>query len=188
MIQGVLDTAHGSRDEALRDLLDRAKATYPREDGWILLSKERCAKLIGNGTPAMHETTPAPVAAPVSIPPAQPHGAPHVQDTVASTFVRYLATNDQAKAFEQLRNVSAQGTDVGTFIARVVRDLDEVFKHRIEGNRKPDQALVQLTEKWSTATFEAVLGALVECIDYSYSNTRIGTKIALAKVFEQFSK
>ena len=185
--------AHGAQEETLGDIFERAKGAYPREDGWILLSKERCTKLLATPTEApmmnVREVV-APVvpqATPRAIPSQSAPTADAVADTVSSTFVRYLATNDQAKAFELLRNVSAQGVDVATFIGRVVRDLDEVYKHRIEGNRKPDQALVQLTERWSTPMFETILGSLVECIDYSYSNTRIGVKVALAKVFEVFT-
>lgn len=187
MIAATLMGTAAAQDEQLRDIFDRAKAAYPREDGWILLSKERCAKLLEAQAPV---STPVVVREEIrtAAQPVRATAAPaRATDTVVSTFVRSLATNDQPKTFELLRNISAQGVDIGTFIGRVVRDLDEVYKHRIEGNRKPDQALVALTEAWNAGTFETVLGALVECIDYSYTNTRIGAKVALAKVFEQFA-
>ena len=45
-------------------------------------------------------------------------------------------------------------------------------------NRTPNEDLVYKTASWSNEDFEKVLGILVECIDYSYSSNRIGTKIA----------
>lgn len=190
----------------LTKIFKEAQARYPREDGWILLSKERCAALLNsprantevsrpqvrghefksqthNGVAYGMPTSPvAPRASSATIPTT---GAALSQ---VAAFVQLVSSNEQQKAFELIRSITSQGVDLGVFIARVVRELDEVYKHRIEGNRAPDQTLVELTSGWTTETFEAVLGSLVECIDYSYSSTRIGTKIALAKVFEQFTR
>jgi uncharacterized protein YoaH (UPF0181 family) len=189
----------------LTQIFKEAQARYPREDGWILLSKERCASLLGapvtteaprqsvrahefksqtqNGVAYGMPTSKPTPAHTIAVAPA-PTSASH---QVAS-FVQLVSANEQQKAFELIRTITSQGVDLGVFIARVVRDLDEVYKNRIEGNRTPDQTLVELTSGWTTEMFEAVLGSLVECIDYSYSSTRIGTKIALAKVFEHFTK
>jgi uncharacterized protein YoaH (UPF0181 family) len=189
----------------LTQIFKEAQARYPREDGWILLSKERCASLLGapQVTEASRQGVRAhefksqtqngvaygmPTSMPTSAPKIAVASAPTSASHQVASFVQLVSANEQQKAFELIRTITSQGVDLGVFIARVVRDLDEVYKNRIEGNRTPDQTLVELTSGWTTEMFEAVLGSLVECIDYSYSSTRIGTKIALAKVFEHFTK
>lgn len=207
----------------LSELIEKAKAEYPREDGWILLSKERAhgllqAKSNNTSIPVENNENVADVSVisntiPVSEKPfrvnqkplsntdntvSQSAGAPSPRNTfvdktknspsknLVSVFMGYLLQVQKKEAFDLMRNISTRGIDVATFITLVVRQLDEVYKQRIEGNRNPDQELIKKTELWSNEDFETVLGILVECIDYSYSSNRIGTKIALAKIFEHF--
>jgi rRNA maturation endonuclease Nob1 len=215
----VQETEEGST-QYLAEVIEKAKAEYPREDGWILLSKERAEALMGgtsNNTPIAVEnneavsdvevksdngaasekpfrveqkplsrtntTHPSKATAPTGNLSAS-RNTP--SQNLVSAFMGYLLHVQKKEAFDLMRNITTRGVDVATFITLVVRQLDEVYKNRIEGNRSPDQELVTKTDSWTNEDFEAVLGILVECIDYSYSNNRIGTKIALAKVFEHF--
>jgi hypothetical protein len=82
--------------------------------------------------------------------------------------------------------MTGKGVQTEMFIGELVRKLDDIYKNRLEGNHNPDPVLAGKTATWSNGDFEKVLGILVECIDYSYSSTRIGTKVALAKAFEYF--
>jgi hypothetical protein len=107
---------------------------------------------------------------------------------VVSTFVRNLVEVKKKEEFDLLRNITSKGVGISTFIGMVVRQLDDVYKHKIEGNHNPNKELIEITSSWNDKDFETVLGILVECIDYSYSNDRIGTKIALAKAFEYFER
>jgi len=109
-------------------------------------------------------------------------------DSIVPLFIDLVTAGEQQKTFELLRRLNGQGAETETFIATVIRKLDDIYKHRLEGNHNPDKALAAKTATWSNADFEAVLGILVESVDYSYSSPRIGTKIALAKLFEHFSK
>jgi hypothetical protein len=213
----------------LTEVFENAKSAYPREDGWILLSKERTDALVqhvASSAPTQPPVTraetstsapgverplrvaphkvselsnmhhapvansvmnsiaqPKAQARPVPEPPAAANGT---TDVLAS-FVGHLVNNEQQKTFDLLRQMTAKGIAPDAFIARVVRELDEIYKHRLEGNHKPNAALASVTATWSNADFETVLGMLVECIDYSYTSTRIGTKVALAKAFEHFA-
>lgn len=114
--------------------------------------------------------------------------------TTASTdasvvrFVEALVNLKKKEVFDTLRTFTSQGTDVGMFITAVVRKLDEVYKHRIEGGHSPEKEIASMTATWSNGDFENVLGILVECIDYSYSNNHVGTKVALTKAFEHFER
>ncbi|NBD74087.1 hypothetical protein GVX82_03530 [Patescibacteria group bacterium] len=125
--------------------------------------------------------TPAPTQRPQAAPLVQRAGSQRPEADVA-TFVSWIVEGKQQEAYEYLR--SAQSAD--QLIGEVVRALDEVYKNRLEGGRQPEQQLVQLTAGWSNPDFEAVIGTLVESVDYSYQSSRIGTKVALAKLFERF--
>lgn len=206
MIADVLDKNAENAEDVLTALFNEVKSTYPREDGWVLLSKERCQRLVANmkngvvthvASTTEQQERPARVEKEVLAARGTPMKVAHApaaqekneqKDTRAvSLFIGYLAEGEQQKTFELLRTLANKGVDSGAFISQVVRDLDDVYKHRIEGGRNPDAQLAQLTAVWSNADFEQVMGILVECVDYSYSNTRIGTKVALTKAFEYFS-
>lgn len=47
-IAGHVERAEGDTHNILRDLFEKAKAEYAREDGWILLSQERTRTLLGD--------------------------------------------------------------------------------------------------------------------------------------------
>jgi len=229
MITDVVTKTSTDEKALLDKLFTAAKDTYPREDGWILLSKERTQVLLAqvtNGT-GIAVAAVAPVATPepvvpvmqttqdrpfrstppvlsgdrptVSVSPAMaPRTAtvPATANTVAAPkddaealvqFVEYLVAGEQQKTFDILRGMTGKGVAPEKFIGQLVRKLDDIYKNRLEGNHTPDAALAAKTATWSNGDFEKVLGILVECIDYSYSSTRIGTKVALAKAFEYFA-
>lgn len=105
---------------------------------------------------------------------------------VMRRFVENVVQGKRQEAHEMLRVLSGQGVSLNAFVASVVRKLDDVYRHRIEGNHSPDRELAAATALWSNVDFEVVLGILVECTDYSYTNDRIGAKVALAKLFDHF--
>jgi len=109
-------------------------------------------------------------------------------DDLVSLFVESIINTKKKEAFDILRNVTQKGIDTTVFMTLVIRQLDEAYKYRIEGKHNPNQELAKKTGGWSNNDFEVVLGILVECVDYSYSNDTICSKIALTKVFEHFSK
>lgn len=221
MIAELIAKADTDEKSLLDTLFGSAKDTYPREDGWILLSKERTQSLLTRVTPAPVEAAPV-VAVPVpvmqttqadrpfrstppvlsgdhqvaTVAPAQapvastsaPTAAPRDESEALAQFVQYLVTGEQQKTFDLLRTMTGKGIATESFIAHLVRKLDDIYKNRLEGNHSPDPALAMQTATWSNGDFETVLGILVECIDYSYTSTRIGTKVALAKAFEYFAR
>jgi len=214
-----LEKTNGSAHARLTELFEKAKSAYAREDGWILLSKERTATLLGGAAPA----TPKPEAqkeaaqavqerparvAPKSVVaahasrqevPTSPAPQPKARNNSTAKaapaapgdvtrFVELLIGGKQQETFAMLRDLLAKGTTAESFIGRTVNELDKVYKNRLEGNHSPSAELAQLTATWSNADFENVLGILVECIDYSYESSRIGTKVALAKALAHFAK
>lgn len=214
--------------EYLTQIFENAKSKFPREDGWILLSKERTESLLNDSS--VPSSAPVAAEAPKEAAPVllqteaeieRPHRveqkmigrnrpmtetfpsqtvaqAPRVEEKSKSTessiqelvavFIDSLISLEKKKTFDILRNVTQKGVDAGAFMTVVVRQLDAVYKHRIEGNNNPNLELAKKTGAWSNNDFETVLGILVQCIDYSYTNDKIGTKIALTKAFEYFER
>jgi hypothetical protein len=215
LIQKELSNTDAEATTFFTKLFEQAKAEFPREDGWILLSKERVEQMLGITNEAVTATdrdtqeterpfrvaeepigvtaqqkrseTIIPTQEPMSVAyETQQTSSP--TNNVVSKFTDHIIGVQKKEAFDLLRNVSTRGVDISTFMTLVVRQLDEVYKHRIEGIETSATELVAKTSSWSNQDFETILGILVECIDYSYSNNRIGTKIALAKAFEHFEK
>ncbi len=194
----------------LKELFGKAVAAYAREDGWILISQERAQSLLAQHGVTDPNTS---MLADTSVGTAERDGSRQVydesarlgqvqvargtqepvmvartlerfdMDTALPAFLDHLNAKEQQKGFELLRQLLTKGVSVESFITALVRKLDDVYKHRLEGNHAPDQAIAAKTATWSNADFEAVLGILVECIDYSYSSNKIGTKVALTKLF-----
>jgi hypothetical protein len=226
LIQNDVQGIEKEEVEYLTQLFEKAKIRFPREDGWILLSKERTESLLDD-TSAPHTTVTETVKEVASAllqsdsDAERPHRveqkmigrnrpmtetfqdqtvaqAPRVEEKSKGTessiqelvvvFVDSLINLEKKKTFDILRNVTQKGVDAGTFMTVVVRQLDAVYKHRIEGNNNPNLELAKKTGAWSNSDFETVLGILVQCVDYSYSNDKIGTKIALTKAFEYFER
>ena len=109
-------------------------------------------------------------------------------DETALLFIDSLANLEKKKVFDVLRGFASRGNDVGALITAVVRKLDEVYRFRVEGGQTPNKEIAGKTATWSNGDFENVLGILVECIDYTYANNQVGTKVALTEAFEHFEK
>lgn len=242
MIMSGAGGTHGAIEDFLDALFEKAISMYPREDGWILVSRERAEALLEatkrgvdavvpakdttNVLSTSHDDRPhrmdfssvsshvAPMVAPSHAPVShntynttveEKQSAPVQQvatreapspsrtevDALGAQavplFVELIIIGDQQKTYDLLRRLLTKGVTPEMFIAGVIRKLDDIYKNRLEGNHNPDKELATKTAMWSNADFETVLGMLVECVDYSYSNSKIGTKIALAKVFAYFA-
>ncbi len=225
----ILEACTASREPAqsfVTGLFAAAQSLYAREDGWILLSKERMQAVLARQGQQRPTQAPAAQPAAANMPrvnmeraprPAEPQRTQAVRTNVAAqpqqqtpraeqvqapatrtaivpdaqavvSFIDALIANNQQEAFDRIRSFMANGTTVESFIARVVRMLDDVYKNRLEGNHNPDRDLAARTATWSNADFEQVIGMLVESIDRSYASSRIGTKVALAKLFDHFAR
>jgi len=217
MIVGAIGRSDMTTEVFLTKLYEQAKATYPREDGWILLSKERAHSILAamertsaDEVPVV-STTHTEQSAGTNSERAEANNTPTFtqdrvekasvraaaqadtqQDRTATAnvvvqFISYIAASEHRKTYELIRTLDTQHVNVSAFIAKVVRKLDDVYKSRLEGHHNPDRELADRTKSWTNKDFENVLGILVECIDYSYTNDRIGTKVALAKALDYFA-
>lgn len=194
-------------DHYLRTFFGETKTHYEPEDGWILLSKERAnAIMLALRSPSMPShavaeakpevTAPAkPEAAKAPVAPVReaPASAPtftaarSAQPASVPAFITLLSSRKEEEAYTMLRDLNAKDNTATQFIGEAVRALDDVYKHRIEGNHSPNAEVAAAVATLSNPELEKVIGMLVESVDYSYTSNRIGTKVALAKVFEYFA-
>lgn len=181
-------TEHGA-SEILETLLTRAKDTYPREDGWILLNTKRVHNLLPHTTVSNtqeeaeeeeEETTEDNVQAPTE---DDKDSSEQIETNVlVIDFIKNMILKDVNKTFEILRDV--KDITPPEFIAQVVVILDEVYKDRLEGYRNKNEEVSKLLSDWTDDSLEGVIEILAEAIDHSYKSNRIGVKVALTKMFK----
>ncbi len=252
-------------DTLVEEVLALAKETFPREDGWILLSPERVHMLLarrrgrkqreeeirqadsgeerGTEAAAGKSEEASPLAAALSAvvgaaarqPSAPyhkgegkaahdadalvPHGplagamrekngaaepAANVQEQEQETaapaeerlslrrrmkkFLSALAQGDQRGAYRVLQETQAAQVEPDALLRLMLRELDEAYKQRLEGGRKPDKEVVALTRTWQDKDFELVLAAFADSVDFSYGAPLVGAKIALTKLNGFFAR
>lgn len=181
-------TEHGAFD-ILETLIAKAKDTYPREDGWILLNTKRVHNLLPHTTaPAVSEEIDEEeednvednkVQAPTEDDASEESVT---DDSVVIEFIKNIIVKDMNKTFEILRGV--KDITPPEFIAQVVVILDEVYKDRLEGYRNKNEEVSKLLSDWTDDSLEGVIEILAEAIDHSYTSNRIGVKVALTKMFK----
>lgn len=175
-------TEHGSF-EMLDTLLTKAKDTYPREDGWILLNTKRVHNLLPHTAVSNTEDKVEEKEDEVQAPTEKVEESvveQKVENLTANDFIESLVSKNSNNTFDILRSVESSHK----FITEVVCVLDGVYKHRLEGDRQKDEEAVGLVKEWSDKTLGEVLEILADSVDHSYSSNRIGAKVALTKVFK----
>ncbi len=149
----------------LQDLIERAKASYPREDGWIILNRERVMALFP-------QTTSAAVA---SI-----EASPVVEEVGATTLAEAIVTGNTALAYALL------GNNPMIAIADAAEALDGVVRARHAGNNTSDM-LVRASAHISDEKLKAAVLALVSAIDGTYSDEVAAVRLAVIKALKAIS-
>ena len=204
-ISAQIDLTGAGTHEYLSAFFAETKSQFAPEDGWILLSKERALAVVAalgrnRATPSVTASAPAPVvaAAPVvvqapavavaAVAASTPTYAPALASAPANVveFITKLMTGKQEEVFATLRDLNAKEGSASALIAEVVRELDQVYRHRLEGNHAPNAQVAAAVATLSNGELEKTIGILVEAVDFSYNSARVGAKIAVARVFEYF--
>lgn len=192
-LKTVIETAAAKGEEPLATLgkmIENAKNKFPREDGWLLLNKEK----IGASLSATNVTVPA-YGAPEKITPNIPETPativtpeiPPVADqmTEINTFVSLLARGDEKAVANYLRALRENGKSVERFIRGTIMELDGAYRTRLEGeNNRSNFVLSQIISRWSGEKTEEIIGILLSIIDKNYKNSAIGLKLAVMRVAE----
>lgn len=183
-LRAVVETASTKGEEPLITLgrtIENAKTKFPREDGWLLLNKEK----IDASLPAMNITIPA-YGISDKFTPDMPK-TPTVTDqmTEVNTFVSLLARGDEKAVTNHLRALREGGKSVERFIRETIMELDSVYRARLESdNNRRNFVLSQIISRWSGEKTEEIIGILLSIIDKNYKNSTIGLKLAVMRIAE----
>ncbi|TSC67162.1 MAG: hypothetical protein CEO19_332 [Parcubacteria group bacterium Gr01-1014_73] len=192
-LKTVIETAAAKGEEPLATLgkmIENAKNKFPREDGWLLLNKEK----IGASLSATNVTVPA-YGTPEKITPNIPEtpvamATPEIppvadQTTEINTFVSLLTRGDEKAVANYLRVLRENGKSVERFIRETIMELDSAYRARLEGeNNRSNFVLSQIISRWSGEKTEEVIGILLSIIDKNYKNSAIGLKLAVMRIAE----
>ncbi|MFA6273430.1 MAG: hypothetical protein WC673_03005 [Candidatus Paceibacterota bacterium] len=187
-LRAIVETASVKGEEPLTTLgraIENAKTRFPREDGWLLLNKEK----IDASLPTMDIATPN-YGASEKLTPATPDipETPVITDnqmTEVNTFVSLLARGDEKAVNNHLRNLREGGKSVERFIRETIMELDGAYRTRVEGeNNRRNFVLSQIISRWSGEKTEEIIGILLSIIDKNYKNSTIGLKLAVMRIAE----
>lgn len=194
----------------LSEVVERARATYPREDGWIHLNKERVMDLLGeniveakvtkdnlSATLPREETlresqkvsgVSAEVAAPLNLPTGSSTAAQTASIDLEAdgsdpvpVFIGWITEGQMDKVFGFLRTLKAQGKSSTKFLTRVICELDDTYQYRLEGEREARGYTVESVKRFSDRDVEQVIEYLLTGVDHSYSTSHTGVKMALLR-------
>ncbi len=183
----------------VESVVESAKASFPREDGWILINRERLqtlvptvvSEVVAPVTNHVREITeqfkaaitpaPAPVVAPV----AQSYSVPMPKEINSANFMTAIAEGKEEDAYKMLRTLAAQGR-VHAFMLEVIASLDSIYTNRIEGGKVVDAKIAEKTAVFSNNELESLLAIMISGIDYTYSSEQTASKLAVTKAIEFF--
>lgn len=209
-----IQTAGGGNEQGtlriLHDLITKAKERYPREDGWIILNRERMHELRSQTEhtrvyPEQHRRVAA--RQPTS-PPASPSLGgnrgewPRHEDVqspmeteqssreteAVPIFIGWLCDGESKEVFEYLRRLKSQGHSSKEFLTRVVCALDEMYRHRREGEGQCDTYTLLKTAHLDNKDIELTLELLAAGIDHSYERSHTGVKMACIRTLNHTAK
>lgn len=145
--------------EILSDVITRAKASYPREDGWIILNRERVN--------ALFVETKAAVAP--EVPVARVEGG--------STLAEALVTGNTTLAYQKL------GASPIFALADAAEDLDNVLRAR-RGAGSASDLLMHAAGAVSDEKLKAAVIALTTAIDGTYDDEAAAVRLAIIKALK----
>lgn len=180
---------HSSEQEALRvlhDLIIKAKERYPKEDGWIILNRERMHELRSQ----TEHTKAAPRQHPrhESVRNYTEIEQSSRKKDVVPVFIGWLCDGESKEVFEYLRGLKSGGHSSKEFLTRVVCALDEMYRHRREGGRQCDTYTLLKTAHLNNRDIELTLELLAAGIDHSYEESHTGVKMACIRALDHTAK
>ena len=193
-LRAVVETASAKGEEPLATLgkaIENAKTKFQREDGWLLLNKEKIDASLSSIniavptygapekiTPKIPETPKAPVMI------QENHSATN-QTTEINTFVSLLARGDEKAVANHLRALREGGKSVERFIRETIMEIDGAYRARVESeNNRHNFVLSQIISRWSGEKTEEVISILLSIVDKNYKNSAIGLKLAVMRIAE----
>ena len=193
-LRAVVETASAKGEEPLATLgkaIENAKTKFQREDGWLLLNKEKIdASLLSINIAVPTYGAPEKITANISETPTTPvitqenYSATN-QTTEINTFVSLLARGDEKAVANHLRALREGGKSVERFIRETIMEIDGAYRARVESeNNRRNFVLSQIISRWSGEKTEEVISILLSIVDKNYKNSAIGLKLAVMRIAE----
>ncbi len=161
----IANSAEGDEKRALERLsqvIDIAKTRFPREDGWLILDKDRVRESLFISTLSM-------------IP----------------LFVEWVVRAEDKKVFTFLRMLKHQEQPVGDFMRKVVSELDTAHRARLEGVEERQLAnahIAEVTYHLSNKEFEAIIAELLHGVDERYDSAYTSVRLSLVRVLDMIKE
>lgn len=96
-------------------------------------------------------------------------------------FISWIAEGHSEKAFNFLRNLKLSQKSAQDFMEKVVCELDDAYRHRIDATTTPDAHTHAALSSLSNTQVEALIEALASAVDRSYGSEFTSAKIALVR-------
>jgi hypothetical protein len=148
--------------ERLAQVIDIAKTRYPREDGWLILDKDRVRESLFISTLSM-------------IP----------------LFVEWVVRAEDKKVFTFLRMLKHQEQPVADFMRKVVSELDSAHRARLEGAEERAHVnahIAEVTYHLSNKELEAIVAELLHGVDERYDSAYTSVRLSLVRVLDMIKE
>ncbi|MBI4086384.1 hypothetical protein HY416_00160 [Candidatus Kaiserbacteria bacterium] len=168
-VRFILERANSREDRMtfLDEVSARAKAIYPREDGWVVVNRERIEMLAAS--------QPVSAASPVSV------------EEEPKDIAKLMRVPTLAEAIVT-GNVTAAYTALGDLplvaLADAVGDLDALFRVRHDEEIDVPGTLVEAAARLSDDQLEEVIQSLASAIDGVYRDEAAAVKLAIIKAIK----
>ncbi|MCR4275053.1 MAG: hypothetical protein NUW02_03380 [Candidatus Campbellbacteria bacterium] len=157
----VVHSAEGDEKKAIERLLqvvEIAKTRYPREDGWLVLDKGRVREALFISTLSM-----------------------------VPLFVEWMVRAEDKNIFGFLRMLKSQEQPVADFMRKVVAELDNAHRARLEGAEEKTTVnphIAEVTYHLSNNELEVIIGELLQGVDERYDSAYTSVRLALVRVLD----
>lgn len=162
----IIDHGNGDSVELLNEVIARAKEMYPREDGWIVINRERISALFR----ADHDKIPA--AKSTAYVPAE------ISEAGASSLAEAIVTGNTTEAYIALQHEPL------VVLADAAEALDTVYRARHDGTIRASANLAIPAERYSDSQLEKAISALTSAIDGVYHDEASAVKLAVIKALK----
>jgi hypothetical protein len=179
-------------------ILEKAVQTYPREEGWVLLSKDRVMTLADEIDGVVITPTFAHSQADSGQLTAESRNANSKPRMVSGTtisvpasldvsldvnaFVSAILSGNREQAFGAIRHGRVE-----ELMAGAVTALDSLYRSRVEGKMPGDAVLARAAQEFSGPALENIISILAGAVDATYSSPETAAKLALTKIFTSLS-
>jgi hypothetical protein len=151
------------RTGLLETVLTEAKASYPTEDGWVVLSEERMQSLTATKVTSVSASS---NAAPFT---------PTLTPTGSSSLAEAIVSGNIVAAYQMIGNRPMIA------LADAAADLDALYRVKQGGAAKVSDLLLSLSDTLATDKLHTAIAALTGALDGVYTDEASAVKMAIMK-------